>query len=1075
MRFPTTRFLIWTAIVCGGFAAPVAARAQSFVNFESGQVRPLALSSDGSRLYAVNTPDNRLEIFDVSAAVPVRLDAVSVGLEPVAVALRSDVEAWVLNHLSDSVSIVDLSATPPRVVRTLLVGDEPRDIVFAGPGGSRAFITTAHRGQNIGFDPRLGNQGVGRADVWVFDANALGSSLGGEPIEVLSLFGDTPSGLATDGNTVWAGIFHSGNQTTTILEESVCDGGEAAPPCTIAGVTMPGGVPGPNMSALGVPAPETGILLKYNPTNDHWEDVLGRDWSGAVNFDLPDYDVFAIDAHANPPVETARWASVGTILFNLAVNPVSGEVYVTNTEARNDLRFEGFGVAFGNDTLNGHLHEARITVLDGAQVKPRHLNKHIDYDVVPSPAGVKDHSLATPLGMEVSADGTTLYVAAFGSGKVGRFDAASLSADTFAPDASTHVTVSGGGPTGLALDEADRRLFVLTRFDNSISVIDIDAWVETSHVPLGFNPEPPEVTDGRRFLYDADFSSSNGEASCAGCHVFGNFDSLAWNLGDPDGDVLNNPLTFRVPPIGISKDFHPLKGPMTTQTLRGMKNHGSMHWRGDRTGGNDPDSDAFDSFRAFEKFDGAFEGLLGRASPIDSDDMAAFAAFALSIMPPPNPIRALDNTLGVRAQRGRDLYFGRVTDIFSNCNGCHTLDEDAGFFGADGLGSFDGDPEMFKVAQLRNMYEKLGNFGVSPIGNVALPHIGPQIRGFGYRHNGSVGSLFLFVSGAVFSLTINERIDMELFLLAFPADFAPIVGQQATLGASSGADAEARVDLLEARQDAGECEVVVKGTVDGESRGGFRLLDGTYRFDRLHDVRTSAEVRGLANVAGQELTFTCVPPGSGERIGVDRDLDGAYDTYERDRGTDPSDPTSFPTAVEIPVRSSKLRLRDPDPMSPSKRKLSFKSVPRAGSDSGVRVPAVGGLSDPTLHGAVLKIFPPGGAPSDVVTLALSATRWELRGSAEKPQFRYSGSVFSGPVRKVVLKEGRLVVNGKGSGLPDLSGAPHGEMAVLLELGLEEVLCAVAPARAPAGVHDLPTRFLGEKDADAPAGCPPEPQ
>jgi hypothetical protein len=39
----------------------------SFVTFESGQVRPLAMSPDGTRLYAVNTPDNRLEIFDVSA------------------------------------------------------------------------------------------------------------------------------------------------------------------------------------------------------------------------------------------------------------------------------------------------------------------------------------------------------------------------------------------------------------------------------------------------------------------------------------------------------------------------------------------------------------------------------------------------------------------------------------------------------------------------------------------------------------------------------------------------------------------------------------------------------------------------------------------------------------------------------------------------------------------------------------------------------------------------------------------------------------------------------------------------
>src|SRR5437867_943575 len=113
----------------------------TFTTFESGQVRPLAMSPDGTHLFAVNTPDDRLEIFDVTGASIVHVGSVAVGLEPLAVAARTNGEVWVVNHLSDSVSIVDVTnAAEARVVRTLLVGDEPRDIVFAGPGANRAFV-----------------------------------------------------------------------------------------------------------------------------------------------------------------------------------------------------------------------------------------------------------------------------------------------------------------------------------------------------------------------------------------------------------------------------------------------------------------------------------------------------------------------------------------------------------------------------------------------------------------------------------------------------------------------------------------------------------------------------------------------------------------------------------------------------------------------------------------------------------------------------------------------------------------------------------------------------------------------
>jgi YVTN family beta-propeller protein len=815
-----------------------AAATPSFVTFESGQVRPLALSPDQTRLFAVNTPDNRLELFDVSPSGDLtHSGSVPVGLEPVAVAARSNGEVWVVNHLSDSVSIVDVAATPPRVIRTLLTCDEPRDIVFAGPGGTRAFITAARRGQNcvgaggVAVDPMLTTEGVGRALVQVFDATNLGSSLGGTPITVIALFGDTPRALAVapGGGTVYAAVFQSGNRTSALNEGLVCDGGAGAGACNVNGFSMPGGLPAPNpTSCLGTPQPETGMIVKFNGTN--WVDTLGRNWNNGVRFSLPDFDVFAIDATLPAPTGTP-WAGVGTILFNMVANPVSGKVYVSNTDANNLTRFEGDRTgSCSSSTVRGHLHEARITVLDGASVLPRHLNKHLEpYNFTPTVAD-KAKSLATPL--EMATDGTTLYVAAFGSSQVGIFDTAQLEANTFTPSTASHVTVSGGGPSGLVLRGS--RLYVFTRFDNGISVVDTGTKTEIAHLPV-FNPEPASVVTGRPLLYDAVTTSANGEASCSACHIFGDFDSLAWDLGDPDIATLNNPNPVEFN-FGQDPDFRALKGPMTTQSLRGMANHGPMHWRGDRTGGNDPGGDALDENAAFNKFNVAFPGLLGRSAQLTAAQMQAFTDFILEVTYPPNPIRNLNNSLTGSQSNGRDTYFGPITDTVRTCNGCHVLDPLAGFFGTDGDTSFENEPQVFKIPHLRNMYQKVGMFGMPAVpfltpGNNA--NTGDQVRGFGFLHDGSVDTVFRFHGATVFSLTTTERQELEQFMFAFDSNLAPIVGQQITLTSTNTAIAGTRIDLLiqQAAASPVECEVVVKGNVGGVQRGWVRQPGGQFRSD----------------------------------------------------------------------------------------------------------------------------------------------------------------------------------------------------------------------------------------------------
>src|SRR3984893_7165952 len=139
-------FLHTFAVVALAIAPLLAGSARAappnFIEFESGHVRPIAMSPSGAQLFAVNTPNDTLEIFNVTPQGLVFQARVPVGLEPVAVAARNNGEVWVVNHLSDSVSVVTLTGTP-HVTRTLLVGDEPRDIVFAG-SPARAVITTPH-------------------------------------------------------------------------------------------------------------------------------------------------------------------------------------------------------------------------------------------------------------------------------------------------------------------------------------------------------------------------------------------------------------------------------------------------------------------------------------------------------------------------------------------------------------------------------------------------------------------------------------------------------------------------------------------------------------------------------------------------------------------------------------------------------------------------------------------------------------------------------------------------------------------------------------------------------------------
>jgi hypothetical protein len=224
------------------------------------------------------------------------------------------------------------------------------------------------------------------------------------------------------------------------------------------------------------------------------------------------------------------------------------------------------------------------------------------------------------------------------------------------------------------------------------------------------------------------------------------------------------------------------------------------------------------------------------------------------------------------------------------------------------------------------MFGLLVNFG-GGFGNT-----GNQVRGFGFSHDGSVDTLFRFVSGQVFAFNNDiERRDVEAFMLAFDTDLAPIVGQQVTLTQSNTAEAGARIDLLLARAgadftslvlggDVVECDLVAKVSESGTPQG-FVYDPDTVLFmpDTGGPGIGDSALRDKATLNGDPVTYTCVPPGSGERVGVDRDDDALGDGAETDTGTfngpmdagtDPLDPDTdgdgFEDGVEVAAGTNPL-------------------------------------------------------------------------------------------------------------------------------------------------------------------------
>lgn len=842
--FAEGRLTVWLMAGLSWCGTPYAAAetkpVEGVVNYETPHVRPLALTPDKKTLLAVNTAGHRLEVFDVSQGTPYYKASVRVGLEPVSVRVRSNTEAWVVNHLSDSVSVVNLERL--TVVATLLTDNEPADVVFAGQP-EKAYVSCSEANT-----------------LNIFDVNDLAA-----PPQKLLLAGEEPRALAVspDGMTVYVAFFESGNRTT-VLNGRASD--------TINVVSRPEGPyggqnPPPNAgkefrppiaSRIGKP-PQVSLIVRQDEQG-RWMDDNGGDWSVFVSGSLaslsgrtPGWQVLDHDVAV---VQTATQAvSYQTRLMNIVmamdVNPVTGQVLAVGTEAMNHIRYEP------------NLRGVFLRVL-GAFFQPGQaatwadLNPHLDYQQPTVEAAKRTQSVGDPRGVIWRADGRSAFVTCMGSNNVVEV----------APDGTRLGLIPvGEGPTGVVLDETSGRGYVLNKFAGSISVLDLNARQEVTRVAFE-DPTPAVIKEGRPFFYNTHLSSGLGHVSCASCHVDGKTDRLAWDLGDPSGTNVQVEEAHNSTGAALGKKVtvSAMKGPMVTQTLQDIMKFPSLHWRGDRPN--------------LASFAEAYRTLHGRETAASAEDMQKLGNFLRTLHLPPNPYRRIDDSrpnqvtlpdgTTVKSQSMQAL-LGQNSRT-NNCLRCHT---------GEGARNRASNPELgqaFVAPALTGFYKKLGFWPKLKEGSTS---------GIGFFHDGSDSVL------RVARVNVTEKQeDMLAEIMTLEGPTGPLtgnrarqdthagVGQQVTVAGPASAETRARVQQLASiANDSPHVVLVAVGRRQGQERGYYLLNGNQFQSDRKTEQRSLDQL--LADAAnGDPVTFTLVATGTETRFAVDRNLDGVWNGDE---------------------------------------------------------------------------------------------------------------------------------------------------------------------------------------------------
>ena len=837
-----------------------------FQLFESPQVNPIVLNETGTMLFVANTTSNSISIVDTFNNFTIA--TVEVGLEPSALAVRPGAnELWVSNHVSDSVSVIDIAPGSPtqyRVIDTIqavdaqgvTLFDEPLGIAFTADG-AKAFVALSSRNQIAVIDP------VARSVTSRLNVRA-----------------QEPRAIAVRNGLLYVTATESGNRS----ELSACG---------VAGDT--------NASTACTLTLNDLTIFAANPN------IPNRTKHIQTDPDAPDRDLFVFDANTGAEVTTV--SGIGTLLNGIAVSN-AGRAFITQTDARNVVNGNhGQTLAtLGNRMFNNRVAAVTCSGVSCGAVQQKDLE----------PANPTDATaLATPYAVALSGNDATLVITAAGSSRVVTLDAVTLNVqDTLDLGSVANGDFGQQIPRGVALLSngagAPQKAYVLNTLENTVSIVDVSNpanITEVSQFLVGADPTPDAVRRGRIAFHNA-FASTKGTFSCGSCHPDSNTDQLLWRIGG----------RCFLSGCGTEDEIR------STMPIRGLKNTLPLHWDGAlgdpfgggngsvgfsgnggtdcSLGGADLDHDCFLDLAL-----GSLSGVMcdqsgscppggNKLSAQERDDLATFMA-AVAYSPPRS--RRIDDTLSTQANpvvvpngdgspsafnasasRGFSRFFvnvgGAVADpdtCADSTAGCHTLPLGA----ATNSSTLNG----FDVPTMRGMTDRFLQFSLGLTAPVEMQQQASidttlLVQGFnltvaaveepirwsatqGYREIGTFGTAFLLF----FPAYATRPLDIWQMFEEASTGYSGAIGRQVelntrTTGAGAIAETEALLAALELADTRGLANlraVGVRNVGAGLAKESFSFRsDGTYKNDPQTVSLTRAQLIAEAQAGTSILTAT---------------------------------------------------------------------------------------------------------------------------------------------------------------------------------------------------------------------------